>query len=69
MKEIQSLLEEAILKDANAVCSEKHGWLPEGVEIKCRNILCSIIEETLSERGEYFNTMNDNKSITLCYLR
>ncbi|XP_047490172.1 general transcription factor 3C polypeptide 5-like [Penaeus chinensis] len=48
--EIQKLLEEAILTGANKVCSEKYGWLPAGVEVKCRDIISHLIEKTIAER-------------------
>ncbi|XP_066955131.1 general transcription factor 3C polypeptide 5 isoform X1 [Macrobrachium rosenbergii] len=48
--EIQKLLEDSILTGANKVCSEKHGWLPAGVEAKCRDIISRLIEKTLAER-------------------
>ncbi|KAK3864002.1 hypothetical protein Pcinc_030264 [Petrolisthes cinctipes] len=50
--EIQKLLEESILSGANKVCSEKHGWLPAGVEARCRDIMSRLIEKTLAERTE-----------------
>ncbi|XP_042203749.1 general transcription factor 3C polypeptide 5-like isoform X2 [Homarus americanus] len=48
--EIQKLLEESILSGANKVCSEKFGWLPAGVEAKCRDIMSHLIEKTIAER-------------------
>ncbi|XP_053655427.2 general transcription factor 3C polypeptide 5 [Cherax quadricarinatus] len=48
--EIQKLLEESILSGANKVCSEKFGWLPAGVEAKCRDIISHLIEKTIAER-------------------
>lgn len=48
--EIQKLLEDSILSGANKVCSEKYGWLPAGVEAKCRDIMSHLIEKTIAER-------------------
>jgi len=47
--EIQSLLEESILSGANQQCTEKYGWLPAGVEKKCRDIMSNLIEKTIAE--------------------
>ncbi|XP_076066865.1 general transcription factor IIIC subunit l(2)37Cd [Oratosquilla oratoria] len=48
--EIQVLLEETILSDAPGVCSEKNGFLPPGVETKCRDIMTRLIRTAIAER-------------------
>ncbi|KAK7083684.1 General transcription factor 3C polypeptide 5, partial [Halocaridina rubra] len=59
--EIQKLLEESILTGANKVCSEKYGWLPAGVEAKCRDIMSQLIEKTLAERTAQGQGLDDEE--------